>query len=164
MPCRYGRECYSFMRGDGRCQFRHPPPQHPQLHPQQPVLSMSMSMGQTIGDLSDAPSYLVRIGVPKDQADALLVVYPGKPLRAALAFAHQNPSGPVFFLCGSDRHSARDSPRLWEDPDDTNNTCFSIFDLFEGIAIVPASIFFQTAAYACAFSHLEPQDRRVMTS
>ena len=149
--CRYGSDCYSFVLGDGRCPYLHPtaplpatqqpapvgptPPPSPLPHAppaQQPVLSMSMTMGQTIGDLSHPPSYLVRIGVPKDQADALLVVYPGKPLRAALAFAHQNPNGPVFFLCGSDRHSARDSPRLREDPDDTNNTCFSIFDLFEG--------------------------------
>ena len=158
--CRYGAQC-RFQNAEHFSRFNHPdehpliqpplqpqqppvpsaqmvaptpqaPQQHPQLHPQQPVLSMPMTMGQTIGDLSDPPSYLVRIGVPRDQADALLVVYPGKPLRAALAFAHQNPSGPVFFLCGSDRHSARDSPRLWEDPDDTNNTCFSIFDLFEG--------------------------------
>ena len=159
--CRYGAQC-RFQNAEHFSRFNHPdehpliqpplqpqqppvpsvqmaapmpqaPQQHPQqLHPQQPVLSMSMSMGQTIGDLSDAPSYLVRIGVPKDQADALLVVYPGKPLRAAHAFARENPSGPVFFLCGSHRHTARDSPRLLEDPDDKNNTCFSIFDFFEG--------------------------------
>ena len=101
-------------------------------HPPRRLLRTLLTMGQTIGDLSDPLSYLVRIGVPKDQADALLVVYPGEPLRAALAFARESPSGPIFLLCGSDRHSARDSPRLWADPDDTNNMCFSIFGLFEG--------------------------------